>query len=221
MKHFTLLGHCNATLGIILDSLYSQYGSSLTVDIVSNILENDNANADITFLHDKIETNEYYYSDWQPAKNTEFLLAGISPNTKRKIFQFFLEHFTIDVQQYRSIIHNSAVICNGVQLEGAVNISPTTVVAQYAKLGKFVSLNRNVSIGHHTEVGEYTSVNPGCNIGGSCKIGKNVIIGIGSTVFDKIEIGDNAIIGAGSVVTKSVPANTLVYGVPAKVIKTL
>ena len=217
-RHFTLLGHCNSTLGIILDSLYSQYGSGLAVDIVSNLVKDDDP---LAFLHDKIEIKEFYYSDWQPAKNTEFLLTGMEPRVKRIIFQFFLEHFAVDAQQYRSVIHNSAVICNGVQFEGAVNISPTTVVAQYAKLGKFVTLNTNVSIGHHTEVGEYTSVNPGCNIGGNSKIGKNVVIGIGSSVFDKIEIGDNVIIGGGSVVTKSVPANTLVYGVPAKVIKTL
>ena len=217
-RHFTLLGHGNVTLGIILDSLYSQYGSELAVDIVSNLAEDENPQ---TFLHDEIETNEFYYRDWQPTKNTEFLLTGMSPRAKRIIFQFFLEHYAIDAQQYKSVIHNSAVICNGVQFGGAVNISPATVVAQYAKLGKFVTLNRNVSIGHHTEVGEYTSINPGCNIGGYNKIGKNVVIGIGATLFNQIEIGDNVIIGGGSVVTKSVPANTLVYGVPAKVIKTL
>lgn len=145
----------------------------------------------------------------------------MSPKIKQKIFRFFLEHFAIDEQQYGSVIHNSAVICNGVEYEGAVNISPATVVAQYAKLGKFVTLNRNVSIGHHTQLGEFTSVNPGCNIGGNCQIGKNVVIGMGATVFDHVEIGDNAIIGGGSVVTKSVPADSLVYGVPAKVVKSL
>lgn len=216
-RHFTLLGHCPVTLGIILDSLYSQYGSEQAVDIISNLAENEN----VSFLHEKIATKEFYYSEWKPAKDTEYLLTGMSPKVKRIIFQFFLEHFAIDAQQYRSAIHNSAVICNGVQYEGAVNISPATVVAQYAKLGKFVTLNRNVSIGHHTELGEYTSVNPGCNIGGYCKIGKNVVIGMGATVFNQIEIGDNVIIGGGSVVTKSVPANSLVYGVPAKVVKTL
>ena len=217
-RHFTLLGHCDVTIGIILDSLYSQYGSKLSVDIVSNLATNENPQP---FLHDQIETKEVYYSDWQPLKNTEYLLTSMSPRAKRIIFEFFLEHFGIDATQYGSTVHSSAVICNGIQLEGAVNIGPMSVVAQYAKLGKFVTLNRNVSIGHHTEVGEYTSIAPGCNLGGLSKIGKNVVIGIGSTLFDQIEIGDNVIIGGGSVVTKSVPSNTLVYGVPAKVVKTL
>ena len=49
----------------------------------------------------------------------------------------------------------------------------------------------------------------------------NVSIGSSSTIMCGIRIGKNAIIGAGAVVTKDVPANTVVAGVPAKVIKRL
>ena len=52
-------------------------------------------------------------------------------------------------------------------------------------------------------------------------IGKNVWIGAGATVVPGVTIGDNSIIGAGSVVTKDVPDNTIVAGVPAKVIRLL
>lgn len=51
--------------------------------------------------------------------------------------------------------------------------------------------------------------------------GKNVWIGASTTVVPGITIGDNAVVGAGSVVTKDVPANTIVAGVPAKVIRSL
>lgn len=52
-------------------------------------------------------------------------------------------------------------------------------------------------------------------------IGRNVWIGAAATVVQGVTIGDNSIIGAGSVVTKEVPANTIVAGVPAKIISTL
>lgn len=50
-------------------------------------------------------------------------------------------------------------------------------------------------------------------------IGKNVDFGANVSCFGNINIGDNAIIGAGSVVVKDVPANAIVAGNPAKVIK--
>ena len=50
-------------------------------------------------------------------------------------------------------------------------------------------------------------------------IGKNVWIGSNSTILSGVTIGDNAVIGAGSVVTKDVPDNCVVGGVPARKIK--
>lgn len=50
-------------------------------------------------------------------------------------------------------------------------------------------------------------------------IGDHVWIGINSLILAGVTIGDNAVIAAGSVVTKDVPANTLVGGVPAKTLK--
>lgn len=52
-------------------------------------------------------------------------------------------------------------------------------------------------------------------------IGKNVWIGRGAVILSGVTIGDNAIIAANSVVTKDVPANSVVAGVPAKQIKHL
>jgi acetyltransferase-like isoleucine patch superfamily enzyme len=50
---------------------------------------------------------------------------------------------------------------------------------------------------------------------------KGASIGSGSTILSNVVIGENAIVGAGSVVTKDVPANTIVAGNPAKVLRTI
>ena len=52
-------------------------------------------------------------------------------------------------------------------------------------------------------------------------LGKRVWVGSNSTILQGVTIGDNAIIAAGAVVTKDVPANTVVGGVPAKFIRNI
>ena len=51
------------------------------------------------------------------------------------------------------------------------------------------------------------------------RICKGASVGSGSTILSKVTIGENAIVGAGSVVTKDVPANAIVAGNPAKVLR--
>ena len=51
------------------------------------------------------------------------------------------------------------------------------------------------------------------------KIGDNVWIGSNATILQGVTIGDGAIVGANAVVTKDVPENTVVAGIPAKIIR--
>lgn len=56
---------------------------------------------------------------------------------------------------------------------------------------------------------------------GHIYIKKNAWIGAGATILQGVTIGENAIVAAGSVVSKDVPDNTIVGGIPAKIIKTI
>lgn len=53
----------------------------------------------------------------------------------------------------------------------------------------------------------------------SVKIGNNVWIGAHATILAGVNVGDGAVVAAGAVVTNDVPENTVVGGVPAKIIK--
>ena len=56
-----------------------------------------------------------------------------------------------------------------------------------------------------------------CMIAG--RIAKYAAVCLGSTVVDRVSIGENTVVGSGSLVTRSLPANVLAYGAPAKVVR--
>jgi putative colanic acid biosynthesis acetyltransferase WcaB len=80
----------------------------------------------------------------------------------------------------------------------------------------FSIIGQNCTLRHCTTIGNKTYTDNRCPI-----IGNNVDIGANVCVIGDITIGDNVIIGAGSIVTKSVPANCIVAGNPARIIKHL
>lgn len=74
-------------------------------------------------------------------------------------------------------------------------------------------------------VGENCIIGQGCTIGGRSRayevpvIGNRVYIGAGARVLGPIKVGNNVIIAPNAVVIKDVPDNTIVGGIPAKILK--
>ncbi|HIF9354877.1 TPA: serine O-acetyltransferase [Photobacterium damselae] len=74
-------------------------------------------------------------------------------------------------------------------------------------------------------IGDDCHIDQGVTIGGTSKkvgvpvIGNHVYFGAGCKVLGPVTIGDNVVIGANAVVINDIPSNSLVVGVPAKVIK--
>ena len=86
-----------------------------------------------------------------------------------------------------------------------------------------IFIGDNVLIGHNVVLAtinhDLNPTNRGTNLPAPIHIGNNVWIGANATVLPGVTIGNNAVIAAGAVVTKDVPSDTVVGGVPAKAIR--
>lgn len=89
-------------------------------------------------------------------------------------------------------------------------------------IGDDVTITEGVTFHTHDGgVGVLRSRYPGIDVIKPVKIGNNVFIGFMVNIMPGVTIGNNVIIGAGSLVTKDVPNDVVIAGVPARVLKSL
>lgn len=138
-----------------------------------------------------------------------------------KIFDF--------VNLYGCSIGDNSKIGTFVEIQKNATIGKNCKISSHTFICEGVHIGDNIFIGHNV-----TFINDkhprAANPDGSLQteadwkvvetfIKNGASIGSSSTILCGITIGENAIVGAGAVVTKDVPPNTIVAGVPAKVIR--
>jgi len=140
-----------------------------------------------------------------------------------KIFDF--------VNLYGCTIDDGTKIGTFVEIQKNAFIGKNCKISSHTFICEGVHIGDNVFIGHNV-----TFINDkhprATNEDGSLQtesdwkvvetfVKKGASIGSSSTIMCGVTVGENSIVGAGAVVTKDVPPNTIVGGVPAKVIKKL
>jgi sugar O-acyltransferase (sialic acid O-acetyltransferase NeuD family) len=140
-----------------------------------------------------------------------------APKTRLKL----VEKAVLAGFEFETIIHPRVERSEWVEIGLGTVICAGNILTVNITLGQHVQINLDCTIGHDVKMDDYTTLAPGVHVSGWVHFGKRVYVGTGAVIIngskDKpIIIGDDAIVGAGGCVTKSVPANTTVVGVPAK-----
>jgi len=113
--------------------------------------------------------------------------------------------------------------------EGAVEIGAKTVMGQECTISAY----QHVSIGEECVIADramfidfdhgIVEVERPIRLQGIYKrdveVGNNVWIGYGACILRGVSVGDNSVIGTNAVVTKDVPANAVVAGIPARIVR--
>ncbi|MEJ0082988.1 MAG: acyltransferase [Puia sp.] len=155
--------------------------------------------------------------------NDKQSLNNVSLGRGTKIFNF--------VNAYGCSIDDNSKIGAFVEIQKGAFIGKNCKISSHTFICEGVQIEDNVFVGHgvmftNDLFPKATNADGSPQTEADWKVIKTIVkkgasIGSNATILCGITIGENALIGAGSVVTKDVLPNTVVAGVPAKIIKTL
>jgi acetyltransferase-like isoleucine patch superfamily enzyme len=148
-------------------------------------------------------------------------IAFIGPTVKLQIAR----GARVELGRWSWLGHGTKIRCH----EGLVSIGAKTVMGQECTISAYqhVSIGRECVIADRVMLIDFdhgmVEVERPIRLQGIYKrdvrVGNNVWIGYGACILRGVTIGDNAVVGTNAVVTRDVPANAVVGGVPARVIR--
>ena len=159
------------------------------------------------------EVNEYFKK-----AGPEFTIGVGKPLLRYQLYQRFVTAGGVLIS---SISASAQIGSFGITIGAGCNILNNSIISNSVQIGKCCIIYYNSVITHDCVIGDFVEISPGVCVLGRCRIGSFVQVGSNATILPDITIGNNVVIAAGAVVTKNVPDNCMVAGVPAELKKHL
>jgi 2,3,4,5-tetrahydropyridine-2-carboxylate N-succinyltransferase len=133
----------------------------------------------------------------------------------------------LDLKEIEARIEPGAIIRDGVTIGKQAVIMMGAVINIGASIGEGSMIDMNAVLGARASIGKRVHVGAGAVVAGVLEppsatpvvVEDGVLIGANAVILEGVRIGENSVVAAGSVVTEDVPADCVVAGIPAKIIK--
>ena len=120
---------------------------------------------------------------------------------------------------FANAIHPSAIISDSVKIGQGIAVMACAVINSDAEIGDNVIINTGAIVEHDCKIKSHAHISPGAALCGGVHVGMGAHVGAGSVIRQGINIGERAVVGMGAVVVKDVKAQSVVAGVPARIMK--
>ncbi|MEX2785321.1 2,3,4,5-tetrahydropyridine-2,6-dicarboxylate N-acetyltransferase [Streptococcus sp. H49] len=166
------------------------------------------------------------FGDWQDIVP---LLANLTENQDYVVEQDGRNTAVplLDTRHINARIEPGAIIRDQVTIEDNAVIMMGAVINIGAEIGSGSMIDMGAVLGGRAYVGKNSHIGAGAVLAGviepasaePVRVGDNVLVGANAVVLEGVQVGSGSVVAAGAIVTQDVPENTVVAGVPARVIK--
>jgi len=152
-------------------------------------------------------------ADWLRGRHGVAVALGIGTNdVRRRVAEALLQRRA----ELATVVHPSAVVSPYAELGPGAVVFALAIVNVGARVGQGAIVNSAAVLEHDVEIGDYGHVASNAALAGAARLGAEAMLGTGAVVLPGRTIGDRSVVGAGAVVSRDVPADVVVAGVPAR-----
>ena len=199
---------------VIAEQIYSTSLENENIQFLGFAFDDESFGTEINGFPILAKTYEVY-EKYKDDPEVKFIFALYRPDLIKERIAL-RDSYGIPRERWANFIHHTAYVAKSVKMGYGNVILANTVINSNVEMGDFNTFQSNVLIGHDNKLGNTNFFTGHCAIGSNNTIGDGCFFGLNTSVNNYITIGNYVFCGMASNVIKSVEADSMVFGNPAK-----
>jgi sugar O-acyltransferase (sialic acid O-acetyltransferase NeuD family) len=137
------------------------------------------------------------------------------PRARRRL----VERLAGEGVSFATVVHPTASMSEYVEIGAGSIVGARAVLTSQVRVGRNAVIGAGAIVSHDCQLEDFATLAPGVLLAGSVRVEYGAELGVGAAVRPGRIVGRGALVGAGSAVVDAVEENTIVAGVPARLLK--